>query len=178
MKWQTYAAVPSGGSLKFLESSPDAVLAVNNRNELTMVRPETGDRAWTASAADPIDKIIGLGVFPYATRDGGESIRIGVMTDAVFYTLGADSGATIARSRYNHVPSTAPAHVGKLFIYGTSSGRVAWFNAATGNDSRSHVVDAVQGAPVDLGGYYLPDEAKATAAMRPSATFNAVVDAL
>jgi len=69
-----------------------------------------------------------------------------VMTDAVFYTLGADSGATIARSRYTHVPSTAPAHVGKLFIYGTSSGRVAWFNAATGNDSRSHVVDAVRGA--------------------------------
>lgn len=146
VKWQTYASVPAGGSLKFLESSPDAVLAVNNRNELTMVRPETGDRAWTASAADPIDKIIGLGVFPYATRDGGDSIRIGVMTDAVFYTLGADSGATIARSRYDHVPSTAPAHVGKFFIYGTSSGRVAWFNAATGNDLRSHVVDAVRGA--------------------------------
>lgn len=31
---------------------------------------------------------------------------------------------------------------------------------------------AVQGAPVDLGGYYQPDPAKAAAAMRPSATFN------
>jgi len=29
VKWQTYAAVPEGGSLKFLDSSPDAVLAVN-----------------------------------------------------------------------------------------------------------------------------------------------------
>ena len=32
---------------------------------------------------------------------------------------------------------------------------------------------AVQGKPVDIGGYYLPDEAKADAALRPSGTFNA-----
>ncbi|KUG59419.1 isocitrate dehydrogenase [Serinicoccus chungangensis] len=37
---------------------------------------------------------------------------------------------------------------------------------------------AVQGSPVDLGGYYHPDDAKAFAAMRPSETFNAVIDAL
>ena len=36
----------------------------------------------------------------------------------------------------------------------------------------------VQGSPVDLGGYYHPDDEKAFAAMRPSATFNAVIDAL
>lgn len=37
---------------------------------------------------------------------------------------------------------------------------------------------AVQGSPVDLGGYYLPDDALATAVMRPSATFNAVIDGI
>jgi isocitrate dehydrogenase len=31
---------------------------------------------------------------------------------------------------------------------------------------------AVQGSPVDIGGYYRPDDAKASAVMRPSATFN------
>jgi len=31
---------------------------------------------------------------------------------------------------------------------------------------------AVQGSPVDIGGYYLPDEALAALVMRPSATFN------
>ena len=31
---------------------------------------------------------------------------------------------------------------------------------------------AVQGSPVDLGGYYRPDPARTTAVMRPSATFN------
>ena len=37
---------------------------------------------------------------------------------------------------------------------------------------------AVQGRPVDLGGYYRPDDARAFAALRPSATFNALVNAL
>jgi len=33
----------------------------------------------------------------------------------------------------------------------------------------------VQGSPVDIGGYYLPDDAKASAVMRPSATLNAII---
>ncbi len=37
---------------------------------------------------------------------------------------------------------------------------------------------AVQGSPVDVGGYYRPDVAKADAVMRPSATLNAAIDAL
>ena len=34
---------------------------------------------------------------------------------------------------------------------------------------------AVQGKPADIGGYYLPDEAKCEAVMRPSATLNAAL---
>jgi isocitrate dehydrogenase len=37
---------------------------------------------------------------------------------------------------------------------------------------------AAQGKPVDIGGYYRPDPAKASAAMRPSATLNAALAAL
>lgn len=37
---------------------------------------------------------------------------------------------------------------------------------------------AAQGKPVDIGGYYLPDSAKTSAAMRPSATLNAAIAAL
>jgi isocitrate dehydrogenase len=36
----------------------------------------------------------------------------------------------------------------------------------------------VQGQPADIGGYYFPDPAKATAVMRPSPTFNAAIDAI
>ena len=36
----------------------------------------------------------------------------------------------------------------------------------------------IQGQPADIGGYYRPDVARAAAAMRPSASFNAIVDAM
>jgi isocitrate dehydrogenase len=37
---------------------------------------------------------------------------------------------------------------------------------------------ASEGSPKDIGGYFRPDNAKAEAAMRPSATLNAIIDAI
>jgi isocitrate dehydrogenase len=37
---------------------------------------------------------------------------------------------------------------------------------------------AAQGRPVDIGGYYFPDDDKCAAAMRPSATLNAIIDSM
>ncbi|HIP02273.1 MAG TPA: NADP-dependent isocitrate dehydrogenase, partial [Campylobacterales bacterium] len=37
---------------------------------------------------------------------------------------------------------------------------------------------SVEGKAQDIGGYYNPDDAKAEAAMRPSATLNAIIDAI
>jgi len=39
-------------------------------------------------------------------------------------------------------------------------------------------MNAAQGQPVDIGGYYRPDREKTTQAMRPSPTFNAIVDSI
>jgi len=39
-------------------------------------------------------------------------------------------------------------------------------------------LNAVQGSPVDIGGYYHPDAAKVAQVMRPSATLNGVIDAI
>jgi isocitrate dehydrogenase len=39
-------------------------------------------------------------------------------------------------------------------------------------------LNAAQGSPVELGGYYRPDPARASKAMRPSPTLNAIVDAI
>ncbi|MFN8026373.1 MAG: NADP-dependent isocitrate dehydrogenase [Acidimicrobiia bacterium] len=39
-------------------------------------------------------------------------------------------------------------------------------------------LNEVQGAPVDMGGYYKPDDDKVIPAMRPSTTFNSVIDAI
>jgi isocitrate dehydrogenase len=48
-------------------------------------------------------------------------------------------------------------------------------------ENEAKIVDelvAVQGEPLDLGGYYLLNDDLATKAMRPSATLNAIIDAL
>ena len=37
---------------------------------------------------------------------------------------------------------------------------------------------AAQGEPVDIGGYYDPNEERASNAMRPSDTFNSIIDGL
>ena len=49
---------------------------------------------------------------------------------------------------------------------------------ATNEQTIVHELNSVQGKAVDIGGYYRPDDAKATAAMRPSATFNAALAAV
>jgi isocitrate dehydrogenase len=54
--------------------------------------------------------------------------------------------------------------------------------AATALVSQEAVIvaelNAVQGQAIDVGGYYRPNKAKIVAAMRPSATFNAILDAI
>ena len=37
-------------------------------------------------------------------------------------------------------------------------------------------LDAAQGSPQDIGGYYMPDRERAAAAMRPSQTLNEIID--
>ena len=45
-------------------------------------------------------------------------------------------------------------------------------------DAINEELIGAQGSPVDLGGYYRPDFDKASAAMRPSATLNAIIDGM
>ena len=48
-------------------------------------------------------------------------------------------------------------------------------------DSEQAIVDelnAVQGTPVDIGGYYQPDDALASDAMQPSKTLNSIIDSI
>ena len=48
-------------------------------------------------------------------------------------------------------------------------------------DNEAKIVEelnSVQGPAVDLGGYYLTDDEKTTKVMRPSATLNAIIDAI
>src|SRR5690625_7882699 len=47
-----------------------------------------------------------------------------------------------------------------------------------GEEQIAQELIAVQGKPADIGGYYRPDPVKADAVMRPSATFNRILEAI
>ncbi|HHE32129.1 MAG TPA: NADP-dependent isocitrate dehydrogenase [Chlorobaculum parvum] len=49
--------------------------------------------------------------------------------------------------------------------------------AEKGEAINAELIEA-QGSPVDMGGYYEPDDEKVSKAMRPSATLNAIIDAM
>ena len=49
---------------------------------------------------------------------------------------------------------------------------------AAGEETITAELLAAQGRPVDLGGYYHPDVERCAAAMRPSATFNGIIDGM
>lgn len=49
---------------------------------------------------------------------------------------------------------------------------------AAANEAVQAELVTVQGRPVEIGGYYRPDQALTDAAMRPSATLNAIIDAI
>ena len=48
-------------------------------------------------------------------------------------------------------------------------------------DNETKIVEelkAAQGTPMDIGGYFKPDTEKTTNAMRPSDTFNKIIDSI
>ncbi|MDJ0758040.1 MAG: NADP-dependent isocitrate dehydrogenase [Woeseiaceae bacterium] len=49
---------------------------------------------------------------------------------------------------------------------------------AAGEQTIVDELNAVQGTPVDIGGYYQPDDALASNAMRPSRTLNSIIDSI
>ncbi len=49
---------------------------------------------------------------------------------------------------------------------------------AANQDKIVQELNDAQGRPVDIGGYYLPNDEMAAKAMRPSATLNAIVDSI
>ena len=71
----------------------------------------------------------------------------------------------------------------KALAEGKDAGLAAKFApvAATLTENEDKIISellASEGTPKDIGGYFHPDDAKAEAAMRPSATLNAIIDAI
>ena len=138
--WQNFVPLPAGQSIARLSAGPHGILALNNRNEVTLLRPANGDRAWTASAAQLVDKVLALDIVEVDTGAGLES-RVMITTDSGVFGLDAKDGASNLRKRFRAVPSTAPIVSGDQLVFGTRTGQLSWFNCATGFERRAYTID-------------------------------------
>jgi hypothetical protein len=138
--WQTAIPMPAGQSLRFVGIDNDAILALNSRNEVSLIRPGNGDRGWTASGAESIDKILSVDLVRVTTPEG-VSPRVIVTTDTGVYGLDFKDGASVLRKPFKLVPSTAPVASGDTLVFGTRSGQISWFNCSSGFERRAYTVD-------------------------------------
>ena len=143
--WQTIVPLATEHGLTLVSSTPQAVLALNSRNELSLIRTETGDRAWTTSGAEAVDRVIAIEPVEVHSSQGHTDLRILLLSDTTAYGINGDTGATFMRTRFRRVPSTAPSIYGGSLIFGTRSGEVVWLNATNGGDYRAYTVDGPRG---------------------------------
>jgi outer membrane protein assembly factor BamB len=145
VSWQALIPVPTSHGLTQVSASPMGVLALNSRNEVSLVRPENGNRAWTASAAQSSDRVLALEIVEVTGRDGNPTNRIMVTTDTVIYGIDIENGATVLRSRPRLPANTTPLVVGSSLVFGTRLGQVSWFGASHGTEYRAYTVDGPTG---------------------------------
>ncbi|MFM7260012.1 MAG: PQQ-binding-like beta-propeller repeat protein [bacterium] len=146
--WQANVPVPTKSGLQLVSASPDGVLALNTRNEVTLVRPSTGDRAWTASAAPAIDRVSAMRVLGDDFGDRAGSIA--VATDTQLYFLSLDNGELRNKRSFQFAPSTLPVFTDSHIVFGSRNGQAVWINAGTGFLFRSSVLDPVRRKPSSI----------------------------
>ncbi|MCE2882538.1 MAG: PQQ-binding-like beta-propeller repeat protein [Planctomycetaceae bacterium] len=136
--WQATVPTPAGESIRMVASSPAGVFALNTRNEVTLVRPSTGDIGWTASAGLAVDKILDLQVMVLGLK---AQPRVVVLADTGVWTLDLESGEIVSKANLRYAPNTLPTLGAGAIIYGTRSGEVVWLTAATGFVRKAAIVD-------------------------------------
>jgi len=116
--------------------------------------------------------------------------RVGVLTEALDKANAAYLDNNKAPSRKAGEPDNKASHYYVARYWAEALGEQATdeeLSAAFSqiakelSDNEAKILDellSVEGKPQDIGGYYHPDDDKAAAAMRPSATLNAIIDAI
>jgi outer membrane protein assembly factor BamB len=108
-----------GRALRRLWVRYDSVYTLDERNFMTRIRREQGDRVWRLPVGGPLDEMLGIDVIP-------DRERIFVTAGSGVLVLDIDTGSQIQKQRLNKIASTAPVRFGQYLIYGSRTGQLAW----------------------------------------------------
>jgi len=147
--WQADAIVPPGHRLRLVSASPEGVLALNTRNEVTLIRVATGDRAWSATAAQAIDRVLAMDLVT-EERDRAFRDDLTILTDTQYFRLDPENGAAVGKERLRQLPVAPPVAYEGRIIYGARSGEAVWLNAATGYLLKASAIDPAAGPKTSI----------------------------
>jgi hypothetical protein len=158
--WQSTVPLPAGHGLQLVFGSSEGVAALNSRNEVTFLRAATGDRAWSTSGAETIDRVFAIDIL--GPLEGAPGLRVAVLTESSVYVLDGENGATLRRASVPAIPSSPPVAVDGSVVYGSRTGEVIWLQTATGYVLKRARVDR----PLPADELYRPGEPVRGSAVR------------
>jgi outer membrane protein assembly factor BamB len=139
---------PSAGTrIMQVEVADDSVFTLDERNYLTRLRREDGDRVWRIPVAKEVERVFGITFLP-------ERERILLTMGGEVYVLDSASGGRIAKHKLRHIANTAPIVVGPFIVYGSRDGMVVWHSTVVGTDWAAYdIAPYIHIEPVYSDGY-------------------------
>lgn len=139
--WQFVGA---GSGLKMLRTQGDSLFAVDEKNVLTRINADSGDRLWQAPIGDPVDLVFGVNLIDN---------KVYVTTDSSMVVLDGLNGTQISHQRFDKIANTGSVLYGKTLIYGSRNGQIIWHNYAFGVQSQAYQISrSINVQPVIAGG--------------------------
>lgn len=122
----------------------DSIFVLDDRNVLTRLRIEDGQRVWRANVAAPIEEIMGVNMV-------GE--RVYVTAGGAMMVLDANNGAMVAKHDFTKIANTPAVRSDTFLIYGSRDGQVVWHAYDVGHLWRSYkVAHSMHVPPVHVNG--------------------------
>lgn len=115
LDWRAFPPVERGGGIDLFAPGPTGILALESGSSLTLIDPATGAIRWSTELSNRLTKFVGVGALEASYFAASES--------EVFF-LAPNTGGLVNRQRIEKVVNTAPAVIGDLAVFGTTSGEI------------------------------------------------------
>jgi len=134
-----------GRNLKLLTVQGDSAYGLDEKNYLTRIRVDDGQRLWRTQVAAPIEEIIGLNVV-------GKNVCL--TTGGELLVLDGATGGQIGKQPFEKIANTWPVEYGQFLIYGSRNGQVIWHSHQIAYQWRGYAVaQSIQVPPVLVNDY-------------------------
>ncbi len=146
--WQSDSLTTSGSHLEQMVVHGDSVFGLDDKNFLTRLRAEDGDRVWRVAVSSPLSEIIGLTYLP-------DRNQIYLTTGSELLVHDTVTGALVGKQKLDTIANTTPVPYDQYMIYGSRNGQVVWHSYAVHFQWKAYQVDETITIPPMVYGPYI-----------------------